>query len=253
IDGDGQEFVTEKSTPALYEHEYGEAGLPSNMVYTLEIISTSDEGCVAQKSYQITALATPKADFIAQPEVANILNPLVRFDNRTEEIPNVTEYAWDFGNYSREGIIENGGINTSLDKMPVFRYADTGTYNVRLVAINPYTVSGVNYSCSDTTYREVRINEEIIMYIPTAFTPDDKGLGANNTWKPVTSAKNFYNAKIYNRWGELVWESDDPEAAWDGTFRNEMAEMDAYVYVVTAKSTDGSKDYEFTGTVTLIR
>jgi gliding motility-associated-like protein len=72
--------------------------------------------------------------------------------------------------------------------------------------------------------------QEGSLYTPNAFTPGSDQL--NNVWKPE-----FFNCRsvhyiIYNRWGEMLFESYDPSIGWDGTYRNHFCKNDVYVYVI---------------------
>ncbi|MFY0675401.1 MAG: gliding motility-associated C-terminal domain-containing protein, partial [Bacteroidia bacterium] len=58
--------------------------------------------------------------------------------------------------------------------------------------------------------------------------------------------------QVFNRWGQMMWESENIDESWDGTTNGVMCMPDVYLYVVKATNIDGN-DYEFTGTVTLIR
>ena len=72
--------------------------------------------------------------------------------------------------------------------------------------------------CTDTASTIISLTEELIYYIPNAFTPD--GLGVNNVFKPeVFSGIDIYDFRlqIFNRWGEIIFESFDPLGSWDGT------------------------------------
>jgi gliding motility-associated-like protein len=89
------------------------------------------------------------------------------------------------------------------------------------------------------------------LYIPSAFTPD--GDGVNDAFgakgKNIISLK----MKIYNRWGELVYESDKLNDTWDGTYKgNAITNTDVFVYTVNAVSVDGKPLPEENGTVTLV-
>ncbi len=94
-----------------------------------------------------------------------------------------------------------------------------------------------------------------LFYVPTAFTPN--GDGKNDRFLPLGAFHDIksYNLQIYNRWGEMIFESDDytsDDAGWDGSFNGKPAPNGAYVYVVKYQAADG-QEYEKKGTVTLAR
>ncbi len=76
-----------------------------------------------------------------------------------------------------------------------------------------------------------------VMTVPNAFSPNNDGV--NDTYFTICNpCDGFLALMIYNRWGELVFETNDPNLGWDGTFEGKDAEAGAYVYVLT--STDGA-------------
>lgn len=93
-----------------------------------------------------------------------------------------------------------------------------------------------------------------IFYIPNAFTPD--GDEKNNTFKPIiTSGVDLfnYNFVIYNRWGEVIWESNNPNMGWDGTYNNIMCQDGVYTWKLHFKVPNVDNIKEFYGSLTLIR
>jgi len=93
-----------------------------------------------------------------------------------------------------------------------------------------------------------------IFYIPNAFTPD--GDEKNNVFKPViTSGVDIHNYSfyIYNRWGELIWESHNPDYGWDGTYNTYMCQDGSYTWKLHFKVPKTDEIKEFLGSFTLIR
>ena len=116
---------------------------------------------------------------------------------------NAITYLWDFGDES----------STSTEEAPEHTYQGLpdGSYTVTLVA---YNVAG----CTDTMRVVLPFAETAVYYIPNAFTPD--GNEFNQTFQPVFTSgydPSRFNLKIYNRWGENLFESNDPAMGWDGT------------------------------------
>lgn len=102
---------------------------------------------------------------------------------------------------------------------------------------------------SDTT----QMVDDIRIYAPNAFTPDGKI--DNNTWKVYTYGIDVYrfHLTIFNRYGEVIWESYDSSIGWDGTYGGfNVAPNDIYVWRLITKSTSTDKKYEFTGFITLL-
>ncbi len=88
-----------------------------------------------------------------------------------------------------------------------------------------------------STSNEVRIVSPTRLFLPNAFTPNGDGL--NDTFGPVTRGIKSYSMVIHNRWGEKVFESDDPEVRWDGTYEGEQVVAgNTFVYKISATSMD---------------
>ncbi len=88
------------------------------------------------------------------------------------------------------------------------------------------------------------------IYIPNAFAPK----GENKVFKPVLlyADKSDYTMRIYNRWGQLLFETHDPSTGWDGRVGDELMPQGAYMYVIQFTNTDGSS-YRDQGSVILVR
>ena len=103
---------------------------------------------------------------------------------------------------------------------------------------------------SDTTIRfNILIDTKIGM--PEAFTPNGDGINdiaLVRGW----GVREFVEVKIYNRWGQLVFESDDMSKGWDGTFKGEPQGMDTFAYTISAVNMKG-EDIFVKGYITLIR
>jgi gliding motility-associated-like protein len=93
-----------------------------------------------------------------------------------------------------------------------------------------------------------------LIYIPTAFTPN--GDERNNTFKPIiTSGVDIFNYSfvIYNRWGQIIWESLNPLSGWDGTYDNKPCQDGTYVWKLRFKVINTDEIKEYMGNLTLIR
>jgi gliding motility-associated-like protein len=108
-----------------------------------------------------------------------------------------------------------------------------------------YTLAGADYplqvvvnqfGCKDSTSRTVYV-EPFVLYIPNTFVPDNNKV--NEIFKAVTAYEiDEWEFRIYNRWGELLFESFDLNEGWDGTFQNNICQDGTYAYVARFKSCD---------------
>ncbi len=142
-------------------------------------------------------------------------------------------YEWTFE--------ENG---TSSEEHPSITYETDGNYLITLVAINQ------SNGCTDTIVQHIEVNPEFYFYAPNSFTPD--GDEYNNTFFGTGTGIGEYHLVIYNRWGELLFETKDPAIGWDGTYKGQMVQTGTYIYKFTIYDLR-HEVREFMGHVNLIR
>lgn len=128
---------------------------------------------------------------------------------------------------------------TDLNQRPsycyrVIGYKKTGPNESQVVSVS-------NVDCAPVESR---------LYVPNAFTPNGDGL--NDVFKTPGIYIKEYNIKIFDRWGELIFESDDMYKNWNGRYKGELSELEAYMYVIESVGVDGIKR-SYKGTVNLIR
>jgi len=92
-----------------------------------------------------------------------------------------------------------------------------------------------------------------MLYIPNTFTPN--GDGVNDEFKPKGDGLTKYEMLIYDRWGNMVFYSDDINKGWSGKANGgrDVAQEDAYVYVINLRALGNKHDYVYRGTINLIR
>ena len=116
-------------------------------------------------------------------------------------------------------------------------------YDVTLIAYN-------EIGCSDTAVKQIYIKPEFYFYAPNAFTPD--GNRFNNTYQISVIGAIDFEFQIFNRWGELIYQTTDQYFRWDGTYKDMQVKDDVYVY--KAKVTDREKNvHTYEGTITVLR
>jgi gliding motility-associated-like protein len=195
-------------------------------------------GCTDTATARVTLFDYPTALFYPDRYEVTILNPGVQFINMSS---GASAYIWNFGDNSDESYLVN--------PFHVFPTDEPGTYQVQLIAIN-------QAGCTDTTHINIIVNDELIIYVPNTFTPD--GDNYNNVFKPVL-ADGFdpqnYTLLIFNRWGQIVFESHDVAFGWDGTFSqyDQSVQDGTYTWKITVKEEFSTKTHVFVGHVNLIR
>ena len=207
-------------------------------VYDAALTVTSVNGCSGSVAYSqlITVEDVPLAAFTASPMTVSTMDPEVEFTNNSV---GASTYAWDFG--------DNTG---STDENPTHTFPDgeSAGYQVELIAYSEL------YNCSDTAWLTINVEEELIYYVPNTFTPD--GDNYNEYFKPVfTSGFDPYDFTllIFNRWGEIVWESHDASVGWDGTYNGGLVSDGTYVWKIEFKTTATDERVMLTGHVNVLK
>ena len=125
-------------------------------------------------------------------------------------------------------------------------------------AYNDYVVTQIvtnQFGCQDSTYRTLTIDQDITIFIPNAFTPDKDGL--NEVFIPVMTGFDVaeYRFQIFDRWGELIFETNDPEIGWTGNvFGGEYYATDGvYTWQVVVRAVGQVENHKFRGAVTKLR
>lgn len=190
--------------------------------YDITLTTTSANGCTNSVTYvdYIYVEANPVASFVPSSTVVSNLNTEVHFENTSS---GATAYQWDFGD----------GSPTQSTVSPTHDFPDDedGTYSVQLIATTPL-------GCADTAYATIEVNEEVIFYVPNTFTPD--GDDFNETFQPVfTSGYDPFDFTLYifNRWGEIIFESHNADIGWDGTYGGGLVQQGTYTWKIEFKTT----------------
>ncbi len=211
--------------------------------YQISLTVTTPLGCTATSpAYgQVIIHAPPTAAFTASSWEVDFDNALIQFTDQS--VGTITNYAWTFG---------DGG--TSEQASPAHNYGEPGYFQVELY------VEDQN-GCTSIADHTMHITPVYDIVIPTAFTPDPNG-GAGGQWVtgdlsndvfyPFVRFVDEFNMRVFNRWGELIFESDDLKIGWDGFYRGEMCPQDMYVVQTWYKFLDG-KEIKKLSDLTLIR
>ncbi len=201
-------------------------------------LSNTVGGCSGTQTIAdyICVTASPNASFSMNPSVFSTSPQNINFINNSS---NATSYEWNFGDGS-----------TSILANPSHIYTNTETgYTVTLTATNAA-------GCLDVFSVSLGSTDGLVYYIPNTFTPD--GDENNQTFQPVfTSGYDPYNFQmlIFNRWGELIFESFDASQGWDGTYglKGKPVQDGIYTYKIVFKNPKLDDRITVSGHVTLIR
>lgn len=138
------------------------------------------------------------------------------------------------------------GASVSQDSSFAYQFWETGEYTLNSIVERD--------GCFDTLTTSLLIDEPFNVFVPTAFSPANPD-GVNDVFKPSMSITNpsFYELLIYNRWGQLLFRTTNPDDAWDGLGSDGSPhQIDVYVYKLIVQG-EGQEDVKKVGHVALVR
>lgn len=212
---------------------------PDVGIFSLDLVVTSDYGCVYTNTINniVEVTPLPTADFTVSK------NPATWFETtiQTSDISlgNIAQWNWSSPGSTS---IATTGPNAIIN----YPEGVTGIYPITLIVT---TTEG----CSDSITLEIEIVPDIIIYAPNTFTPDDDE--HNQNWFLIIDGIDFENfhLEIFNRWGEKIWESFDARASWDGTYNGRLVQNGTYSWKISYKMKDNDgRDFK-TGFVNVLR
>jgi gliding motility-associated-like protein len=230
------------ATGVTYNWNFGAAGSnqTANVVkeftspgkYDVTLTVTNPGGCVSQKSIPalVDAWPLPVASFNADPMSTSLKNPTVQFSsNSTGDNLNL---LW------------NTGDGTTYNT-PQFShtYLNSDYFDVLLTVTN-------SYGCIDSILKQVYVSPKYMLLIPNAFTPN--GDGTNDLFLVQGTGVKEYSISIFNRWGSLIFFSNDITESWDGTVDGQPAGKGIYVYRTFFRD-ENDEVSEQTGSINLVR
>jgi len=195
-------------------------------------------GCVGSATYNdfICAESIPQANFYSNINSFSEPSQNIVFTNASN---GATNYIWNMG---------DGNLYYTTDVEHNFQNTANGS-TIWLTAIS-------SLGCMDSTSISIPFEDGVIFYIPNTFTPD--GNNFNQTFLPIfTSGFDPYNYElnIFNRWGELIFQSFDSKSGWDGSYGEFGldAQDGTYVYKIIYKIPQDDDYRVVHGFVNLIR
>jgi gliding motility-associated-like protein len=193
------------------------------------------------------------ADFDVSPDTLeqSIYDPTFSFFNKSQ---NATEYWWNLGecnpqlpNYLLYQIPSQYYNPTATNIINYTYGCEPGIYTVQLIASN----QGL---CPDTAIQQIKIKDELVIYVPNTFTPDDDGL--NDVFLPILTSfvdPDKYEFEIYDRWGERIFYTDEPEQGWDGKYYGDISQDGTYTWRIKYRHILAEENKLIHGHVNLIR
>jgi gliding motility-associated-like protein len=188
--------------------------------------------CRADTTIEIKQIDGPVADFTTDSYLV-----LINFVFTLTDASKGTPKIWDWN---------MGDGNTLSGEIVQHSYNGIGDYIVSL------KVTDTN-ACVDSISKIMRVYDKLQVFIPNTFTPNADNL--NDTWKPflLEYAKEGYILTLYDRWGNRIFHTTDPNISWDGTINGKPAQNNtAYAYHLIVKDLAG-KEHKYTGNVAVVR
>lgn len=238
------EGIAEAESPVFYQWEFsnGFSSNGSSLAYTFEnpgtydltVTASTTSGCVESKTWQMEGIVTvhpvPQAGFNISPQTIDILNPVV----------NVSDLS--FGGVQTNYITSDGHSFSTPDFTHSWENAGRQT-------ITQYVIN--EFGCVAKTTGVVII-EGYVLHAPNSFTPN--GDGINDFWMPVTLGITSYELKIFNRWGDVIFETNDATEPWLGQAEDgkHFVPDGIYPYIIRIRDSEGLS-HEFEGHIAVLR
>tara|TARA_B100001750_G_scaffold80569_1_gene64041 strand:- start:579 stop:3302 length:2724 start_codon:yes stop_codon:yes gene_type:complete len=204
------------------------------------IIVVDNNNCSSTFSYYLNKPDILQAVIYTLSDTLSINYPVIDFYDHS--IGNPTSWKWT--------INDGSPITYTQDKLDHL-FPSKGIYNVQLA------IEDIN-NCKDSTTKIILVKDEHTFYIPNSFTPDNDGHNDQLCVKYHALREDTYQIKIFNRFGQMIFESNDPNECWDGKYKNKKAPHGVYSYYISYQDFEGwIRDYtnrtNCSGTISLIR
>ena len=187
--------------------------------YDLKLKAVSEDGCELVKEYApyFQANSLPRASFSPTPRTTLSESPMVRCNNTTE---GAVSYIWDFGDSTR-----------STETSPVHTFRTLGTLTIKLIAES-------EFGCRDSAFDQISVVGSTA--VANAFSPHSN-VEKNRVFYPIPQGMQLsgYEFRVYNRWGNLVFETADADKGWDGSIAGGSTGTGAFVWTVEYTGMNG--------------
>jgi gliding motility-associated-like protein len=222
--------------------------IPAPGKYTVEL-TTSNTFTGDQKTAtkDVIVYDLPMASFDFRPGVVYVPDTEMLTYNFSD---GATSYSWDFGDGA-----------TSDEREPTHTYKIEGVYDITLIAQNDH---GGGIVCVDTLSRKITAKQGGVTRVPNAFTPSPNGPSTstggnpsansfNDVFLPQVKGAEEFNMQVFDRWGNLIFESNNSNVGWDGYDKHgKLLPAGVYVYKLTLRLSDGQRTTQV-GDITMIR
>jgi len=203
---------------------------------TIWLYAYAADFCYDSTFVHVDVFERPQADFSYLPFDPLNGRPVEFYNASTGDI---SDYHWSFG---------DGTTSMEINPIHTYHVESSEMFNVQLIV-----TAGAIENCADTTLQQILVEDHYAYYMPSSFTPN--GDGVNDVIAPFLADVFDYTFVVYNRWGSLMFFSNEIGSGWDGNDKNgKECEAGVYVWKLNFKKySDPNLILEYKGTVTLVR
>ena len=204
---------------------------------TYYVQATTAQGCSNIAPVYVLVHPLPVASFNAAPALVSNYDAQSTMVNTSVD---AVSYEWVFN---------DGTTSTETSPTHVFAPDEYGEFEIKLTATS-------QFGCVDVTFGSVTVKEELVYYVPNSFTPN--GDGDNDIFLPIFTSgydPNEFSLLIFNRWGQIIFESYDPKAGWKGTLgeNGEIVQDGTYTWKIEFMAKSSPKRQVAVGHVNLLK
>lgn len=210
--------------------------LPNPGYYDISLLMESAPGCVDSLKYNnvIHVADYPHPDFIFSPSEPENGEEVFFYNQSTGD--DIVSYVWNFG---------DGHSSYEAEPSHTYHLTESQIMTVRLTVTNAD-------GCSSDTILFIPVEDNFAFYVPSAFTPNTDG--HNEVFLPKVNDVAHYELTIYNRNGELIFYTNNPDNGWDGTVEGKPAPQGIYVWkIIYSKIGTPEELMSKVGSLTVIR
>ncbi len=245
--GESVSFLNNAANSASWDYawNFGDGTTSSQMnpshvyntqgTYDISLTITDDNGCSSTMTEGSQVIVNPQANavFISSSIEENTLDPTFELSNFST---NSSFYTWNFGDGTGSNVVN-----------PVHTYSESGMFEISLTANNMF-------NCPDSAFLTVEVKPSYQLFVPNAFTPDQDDHNGLFFAKGYGISEEGFTLYIFNRWGDLIFESHDMNDGWDGLIKKDgtIAQDGVYSWVVYFKDISDTK-HRVEGHVSLLR
>lgn len=197
--------------------------------FGVDLTVTSNFGCQRKVTKTVTVRTKPKADF-GMTNNPTVAQEPVYFSDFSTPVGLIKNWIWNFGDENYANV-----------QSPTHTYNNSGGYNITLTVLD-------DQGCKDTITKRIEVS--LLPQVPTAFTPNGDGNNDQLFVKGGPFAKMRF--RVYNNWGELIFETVDQKTGWDGKKNGEDQPVGVYVWTLEVDMYN-NRSVKKNGDVTIIR